>query len=245
MLTVSARNLKNKLPTPQIVFEDDSLLILNKPAGWITNSASTTKDQPVIQSWLTKNYDYEIAKSEEMRSGVVHRLDKPTSGILIIAKTKKAFESLQGQFKERQIQKTYLALVHGKVDPQGEINAPVGRLPWNRRRFGILPGGREAVSFYKTIKTYKYKNNLYSLVEVMPKTGRTHQIRIHLKHINHPIVADDFYAGRKTARDDLKWCPRLFLHAYKINFMHPKKGERVEFEADLPQDLERVLENLV
>lgn len=223
---------------PTIIFEDESILVLDKPSGWITNDASTTTTQPVIQTWLRENFKYPLIGDRERRDGIVHRLDKETSGLLIIAKTISAFENLQSQFKERKVKKTYIALAHGEIEPkEGEISASVGRLPWRRERFGVLPGGREATTDYKVVKTLETKDEKFSLVELYPKTGRTHQIRIHLKFIGHPIVGDYFYAGRKTARDDREWCPRLFLHAGKISFFHPESGKEVKFESKLPQDL--------
>jgi 23S rRNA pseudouridine1911/1915/1917 synthase len=225
---------------PKIIYEDDSLMVIDKPAGWIVNDATTTAHQPTVQSWLSK-MAYPLARSREYRSGIVHRLDKETSGILVVAKTKEAFENLQKQFKERKIQKTYTALVHGKVEPkEGIVEAPVGRLPWRRDRFGVLPGGREAKTDYKVISS----DAGHSLLELFPKTGRTHQIRIHLKYLGHPIVADEFYAGRKTARADRVWCPRLFLHASKIEFIHPTSGKVVSFSSDLPSDLREALSKL-
>ncbi len=222
---------------PRVIYQDDSLLVIDKPAGWIVNEAETTKGQNVLQSWLSK-MDYSLAKSREYRSGIVHRLDKETSGILIVAKIVAAFENLQKQFKERKVQKTYTALAHGKIEPkEGTIEAPVGRLPWRRDRFGVLPGGRQATTLYKVLSYHQQKANSYSLLELYPKTGRTHQIRIHLKYLGHPIVADEFYAGRKTARADRKWCPRLFLHASSIKFSHPVSNKPLEFKSPLPLDL--------
>ena len=223
---------------PTIIFEDESILVLDKPSGWITNDASTTTTQPVLQTWLRENLKYPLVGDRERRDGIVHRLDKETSGLLIVAKTVNAFENLQSQFKERKVKKTYIALAHGEIEPkEGEITASVGRLPWRRERFGVLPGGREAVTQYKVIASYILHATYYSLVELYPKTGRTQQIRIHLKFIGHPIVGDFFYAGRKTAREDRTWCPRLFLHASKISFFHPQSGKEVKFESKLPEDL--------
>ena len=200
----------------------------------------------------------------------MHRLDKETSGILLVAKTKDAFENLQKQFKERQVKKTYIALVHGKVESrEGEINVPVGRLPWNRKRFGVLAEGREAVTKYKVLTLYSVilsasegsngilrhspqndmstngmKNEKLTLLELYPETGRTHQIRVHLKYIGHPIFADPLYAGRKTARNDRKLLARIFLHAAKISFYHPKNEDQLSFESPLPKELNNFLQSL-
>jgi 23S rRNA pseudouridine1911/1915/1917 synthase len=233
------------LREPMIIYEDDALFVVDKPSGWITNSADTTTNQPVLQKWLEENLKYPIVKDQILRSGIVHRLDKETSGVMLVAKTKEAFEKLQAEFKNRIVAKTYIALLHGKVEPViGEIKVTIGRLPWRRDRFGVMPGGRESVSEYKVLKFYPGNNAGHSLVEFYPKTGRTHQIRIHAKYIKHAIVADEFYAGRKTARNDHKWCPRLFLHAASIKFVHPVTGKEVEFKSELPDDLKVVLEKL-
>ena len=217
---------------PKIIFQDDSFFVVDKPSSWITNEASTTTNQPVVQTWMRENFDYPLKGDREARDGIVHRLDKETSGILLVAKTKEAFEDLQAKFKNREVTKSYIALLHGRVErSEGVINVPVGRLPWRRDRFGVLPGGRESETRYKVIKSY----GDYSLVEFFPKTGRTHQIRIHAKHMGHPVVGDEFYAGRKTARADRIWCPRLFLHAASIKF-----GNH-EFHSPLSQDLAAVL----
>lgn len=230
---------------PDIIFEDDSFFVINKPSGWITNDADTTTDQPTVQTWIRNNHKTAVSDSLEYRGGIVHRLDKETSGILLIAKSPHAFTNLQSQFKERKVTKSYIALTHGKLkDPEGVVDAAVGRLPWRRDRFGVLSGGREAVTTYKLIKEYSNETSEFSLVEFFPKTGRTHQIRIHAKYLGNPIVADPFYAGRKTARKDRLWCPRLFLHAAKINFFHPETRDAVNFEAKLPPDLTLALEGL-
>ncbi|MBI3397131.1 RluA family pseudouridine synthase [Candidatus Woesebacteria bacterium] len=229
---------------PSIIFEDEYLLVINKPAGWIVNEASTTKGRPVLQDWLS-GMQYPLAQSREFRSGIVHRLDKETSGVLVVAKTQNAFELLQQQFKEREIQKEYIALVHGRVYPHmGTVEVAVGRLPWKRDRFGVLPGGRESKTDYETRGYYSNGKEEFTLLELKPHTGRTHQIRIHLKYIQNAIVSDDFYAGRKTARNDRKWCPRLFLHALEIRFNHPVTGNLRIFRAELPSDLKGVLSKL-
>lgn len=224
------------MDTPTIIAENSDFFVVNKPSGYITNDADTTTTQPVLQTFMRDNFEYELKGNREYRDGIVHRLDKETSGIILVAKTKEAFEKLQTEFKERRVEKTYIALLHGKIDPpEGEINLTVGRLPYRRDRFGMVAGGRESQTFYKLITFYKGENGGHSLVEFYPKTGRTHQIRIHARYIGHSIVADDFYAGRKTSRNDRKWCPRLFLHASKITIL----GQT--FESKLPEDLEKVL----
>ena len=227
------------MQNPKIIFEDENILVLEKPSGWITDSANTTKNQPVIQEWIAENLQFSI-NNFQFRNGIVHRLDKETSGILLVAKTKESFEDLQRQFKERLVSKTYIALVHGHVEVDGVVNASVGRLPWRKDRFGVLSGGRDAVTRYKVIKYY----NDYTLLELKPETGRTHQIRIHLKYLGFPIVADEFYAGRKTARKDRQWCNRLFLHAGEITFIHPVNKKKVSFNAEMPNDLRQALAKL-
>jgi len=189
---------------------------------------------------------YPLSRNRELRSGIVHRLDKETSGILLIAKSKDVFDELQSQFKERKVNKTYLALVHGKVEPkEGEIKTPVGRLPWNRERFGVLPGGKIAETEYEVLNYFRKGNDQYSYIEFKPKTGRTHQLRIHAKYLGHPIVSDNLYAGRKTVRKDRLWCPRLFLHASAITFTHPFFKKKVVYKSQLPHDLTESLNSLV
>jgi len=233
----------------KIIYEDDSLLILDKPAGITVNNSDTTKNQETVQDWIKRKFsifNFQFSSQEEndfcKRAGIVHRIDKETSGILLVAKTKNAFENLQAQFKDRIVEKTYVALVHGHIDlDEGKINVPVGRLPWNRKRFGVLAGGRQAETNYKVLERF---NKPFTLLEVNPKTGRTHQIRVHLKYFNHPVFADFLYAGRKIARNDRKILPRVFLHAKKISFIHPKTGDRVEFESPLPDELTDVINSL-
>lgn len=230
----------------KVIFEDNDFLVLDKPSGITVNKADTTKDQFTVQdyledkfknnqAWLTADKESDFYK----RAGFVHRIDKETSGILIVAKNPESFTNLQAQFKERNVSKTYIALAHGHVDStEGEIAVPIDRLPWNRQRFGVMAGGKEATTFYKVIKTFVKP---YTLLELNPKTGRTHQIRVHLKYFNHPIFGDELYAGRKTSRDDRKILERVFLHAQKISFSHPKTGERVEFVCPLPYELQSVI----
>lgn len=234
--------------SPDVIHQGKSFLVIDKPSGWVTNDAVSVK-VPTIQKWVRDNVQGSSINNLKFRNGIVHRLDKETSGVLLVAKTAKSFSNLQKQFKKRVVNKSYMALVHGEVgEKKGVVSQPVGRLPWNRERFGVLPGGREASTQYSVsrilYRLYDGKKEFYSLVELKPKTGRTHQIRIHMKHIGHPLVSDEFYAGRKTARADRKWCPRLFLHAGGISFNHPDSGKKVSFESELPKDLKGALEEL-
>ncbi|MBI2613305.1 MAG: RluA family pseudouridine synthase [Candidatus Levybacteria bacterium] len=237
----------------KVIFEDEDLLVLDKPSGMIVNKADTTKDHVTVQDWVEKRFkieDLRIKNNDESdfykRSGIVHRLDKETSGILLVAKTLEAFINLQAQFKERKVQKTYIALAHGEIEPaEGEISVSVGRLPWNRKRFGVIAEGRESTTEYKVLSIKYYvsgkEREPLSLVELKPKTGRTHQIRVHLQYIKHPIFADPLYAGRKTSKRDRKLLPRIFLHASKISFSHPAASEMMSFESPLPEDLNNFL----
>ncbi|MEK7573017.1 MAG: RluA family pseudouridine synthase [Patescibacteria group bacterium] len=241
----------------KIIFEDEELIIIDKPAGVVVNNAESAKGE-TIQEWAEKrlgitNHEVGISNGEQSseeefksRGGVVHRLDKETSGILLIAKNPQSFLALKNQFKERKVEKEYLALSHGEIKPEnGEINAAVGRLPYNRTRFGVLAGGRDASTQYKVL-SIKYfvsngKKEPLSFLKLNPKTGRTHQIRVHLKYINHPIFADPLYAGRKVGREDRKHLSRLFLHASRITFAHPTSLKLLTFESLLPQDLQNFL----
>lgn len=225
-----------------IIYEDNDLLVINKPAGITVNRSETTKEE-TIQDFLDEKLKNPNDESEfSKRSGIVHRLDKETSGILVAAKNPTALEKLKNQFKERETKKTYIALVHGKLKTQGgEINAPVGRLPWNRMRFGVLAGGREALTKYKVVSNLSIDNEPLTLLELEPKTGRTHQIRVHLKHIGHPVFGDPLYGGRKVSKIDRKLLQRVFLHAKKLEFNHPATGEKMSFESKLPEELENAL----
>ena len=241
---------------PKVIFEDREILVLDKPTGMIVNRSDTTVGEKTVQEWVEQKFKVQSSKFKVdegsdfyNRAGIVHRLDKETSGILLVAKTPQAFVNLQAQFKERKVQKTYIALAHGKIEPsEGEINVAVGRLPWNRKRFGVLSGGREAITKYKILDIKYYlsgkEREPLTLLELSPKTGRTHQIRVHLQYIHHPIFADPLYAGRKTSRNDRKLLSRIFLHASKISFFHPRKNDLISFESPLPETLNNFLGGL-
>lgn len=235
---------------PEIVYEDSDLLVINKPSGLVVNRAITVR-QPTLQDWLesylgqTKVED-DQANDFTRRSGIVHRLDKDTSGLLVVAKNLSSFTDLTCQFAKRQVKKTYLALVHGRVQPEAaEITAPIARNPFDREKFGIFPGGREAKTSYRLCSFWQSpRKDELTLVEVSPETGRTHQIRVHFKYAGWPLVSDPVYLGRKRVKQDQVWCPRLFLHAAKIVFHQPPSGGEVEVGCRLPEDLDLVMQGL-
>ncbi|MBI4137344.1 RluA family pseudouridine synthase [Candidatus Roizmanbacteria bacterium] len=242
------------VPAIPILYEDDDVIAIDKPAGLVVNRARSVKGK-TIQDWaenrFTKNDVRFTNSSDESkllfreRSGVVHRIDKETSGILLIAKHPAALEHLLGQFKNREVEKEYVCLAHGEVVPSsGTIQAPLGRLAWRHGLFGVMPGGKHAVTHYTVVKTYTDQKDQYSLLQVKIETGRTHQIRVHLQYIGHPVVGDLFYAGRKRTKKARVWCPRLFLHASRIRFRQPITGDTVEVESTLPEELTGVLSKL-
>lgn len=228
-----------------ILFEDDSLIVIDKPPGLVVNRSDTSGEE-TVQEWAEDKFESCIE-----RAGIVHRLDKETSGCLIVAKTEQAFLELQRQFKAREVRKEYIALVHGRVEPHdGTINVPLARSRYDRQKFAVTPGGRISETRYEVERVFKGQSlqglslSVFSLLRLYPKTGRTHQIRVHLKYFGYPIVADETYAGEDRAREDRTWCPRLFLHAEKISFTHPVTKQRVTIEAPMPNDLSTALRKL-
>lgn len=232
--------------SPEILFENDDLLVVNKPFGMIVNKSDTTHEFYTLQDWAEENVTYQIPNIKEKletdfvkRAGIVHRIDKETSGALIVAKNEESFVALQKQFKDKTVHKMYIALCHGKVTPaEGTIDVPVGRLPWNRKKFGVIAEGRASVTNYKVVAHYTGPNKeVLSLVHAFPETGRTHQIRVHMRYLGFPIFGDPLYAGRKNSRRDRKYLERHFLHAAKISFLNPADGKDLTVEAPLPPEL--------
>jgi 23S rRNA pseudouridine1911/1915/1917 synthase len=226
-----------------IVYEDRDLLVVDKPAGLVVHPAPGHTGGTLVNALLA--YSSELAASGDERSGIVHRLDRDTSGLILVAKSEKVRRALQRQFKERQVHKAYLALLGGHLQPAwGRIEAPLGRDPDHRQRMAVLPGGREAITEYHALEQFAHTSGLaagdYTLVEAEPLTGRTHQIRVHFASIGHPVVGDTVYGRRKHRLP----VPRQFLHARRLGFKHPRTGQRMELEASLPQDLFSVLELL-
>ena len=229
------------------IYEDDFVLVIDKPAGLVVNKAASVKGKS-LQDIVEERGWIKVEGVEDevfvQRSGLAHRLDKETSGVLVIAKQPAALKFLLREFKARQVEKEYLALVHGLVPAKGVIEASIQRHPFNKRKFTVIVGGRESVTAYELVKSYILKDQKLSLVRVRPKTGRTHQIRVHFKYLGFPLVGDVIYGGRKNIQRDKKITPRLFLHASRIGFRHPSSKKWVEYQSSLPSDLEEVLDRL-
>lgn len=218
-----------------IVYEDQVLIVIDKPAGMVIHPAPGHQSGTLVNALLA--HCPELAgDSQDRRPGIVHRLDRDTSGLILVAKNEQIRRALQRQFQARQVHKVYLALLDGYLEAaHGRIEAPLGRDPRHRQRMAVVPGGREAITEYRLLATFAGGD--YSLVEAEPKTGRTHQIRVHFASIGHPVVGDTVYGRRRTSLP----VPRQFLHAQRLGFTHPLTGRPLQFEAPLPDDLAAAL----
>ncbi len=292
----------------EIIFEDEHLIAINKPAMMVVNFSKTSQDHtvqewfasylklgsgavndstfankstqslPAWQALLPEHFPNLYGTPQDIfdqRQGIVHRLDKDTSGILLLAKNPGSLINLLTQFRERQVKKKYLCLVHGQVKlDSGEINLPLARCRVNRHKYAVDIDGRAAITHYRVIKrfppqlmkdlvdyltnwpitinkdliTAKVRQELiryqqgFSLLECLPQTGRTHQIRVHLSYLGHPLVADHTYSGKRRVKLDSWWCPRHFLHAQAIRFSHPATNQQLVLQAPLSQELQLVLD---
>jgi len=222
-----------------IKYEDEDLIVLSKHAGMVVHPAYGHASGTLVNALLA-HANRLSGIGGITRPGIIHRLDKDTSGLMIVAKNDEAHQALSAELKNRRIKRTYLTLVHGRFkEKEGTVDAPIGRSPKFRQKMAVMgTANREAVSHYRVLATY----NDYSLVEVSLETGRTHQIRVHMKYINHPVVGDQLYGTGRSKRD--LGLQRQFLHAYKLEFDHPRTGERLHFEDKLPQDLQEILDKL-
>lgn len=217
-----------------LVYEDDDLLVIDKPAGITVYPAPGHPSHTVINALLAHCPQISAIDSS-LRPGIVHRLDKDTSGLMIVAKNKAAQLNLSAQFNSRRVLKRYLVLVKGRPSPEeGAIEAPIGRHPRDRKRMAVVPQGREARTLYRVVR---YLSG-YTLVEATPQTGRTHQIRVHFSTRGYPVAGDPVYGVR------LPYLGRQFIHAFFLGFRLPSTGEYVEFRSELPAELEQVLERL-
>ena len=237
----------------KILYEDKNILAIDKPSGISVHSDGKRKEE-TISDWFLQNYPKAKNVGEPLgeisRPGIVHRLDKETSGVLLLAKNQKAYEFLKNQFKGRELKKTYIAIVNGWLkDDHGIINKPIGRSPndFRRRLAGRGARGelREAVTEYKVLKKFTLGEK-FTYLEVKPKTGRTHQIRVHLKFLNHPVVCDSLYNPKGICPNELG---RLALHAKSIEFNLPArvgnlKGETIKIESPLPKEFKKFINSI-
>lgn len=218
-----------------IVYEDEDVIVVNKPQGMVVHPSAGHPDHTLVNGLLyhTKN----LADSpESFRPGIVHRIDKDTSGLLMVAKNDRARESLEKQLAEKINKREYLAIVHGNFETKnGVIDAPIGRNPNNRKQMAVNPKGKAAVTHFTVLEQFKN----YSLVKCILETGRTHQIRVHMKYIGHPLAGDPLYGPKKTLAGHGQ-----FLHAKTLGFYQPSTNDWLEFTAPLPTIFEKQLENL-
>lgn len=232
---------------PKILFENADFLLLNKPAGWVTNDAESVS-APTVQQWLRKLpiaqlSNYQLQTDRQKRQGIVHRLDKETSGVLVVAKNVEMLVELQRQFRERLTRKTYVALVHGRLEPsKGEMALPLARSRMNRQKFTVRVDGKMAQTAWQVEQYLEKNGEVFSLLTLFPKTGRTHQLRVHLAHLKHSIVADPLYSPTKKLTADTLWCPRLFLHARELCFEYQSNVQC--FQAELAEELQNMLKTL-
>lgn len=230
----------------RVLYQDEDLLVLDKAAGMAVHPARGTPHSTVLNALL-----HLLGAGPGSRLGLVHRLDKETSGCLVVARTEAALRALQASFKARKVEKTYLALCHGRLPAEGRLDTPYGRHPRERTRFtGRARAGRRAVTAWRVVERF---GEAASLAEVALHTGRTHQIRVHLAEAGHPLLADATYGGRRRearlpaghpARRAAEALGRQALHAWRLAFDHPRTGALATFEAPLPEDLRRALEVL-
>ena len=238
-ITTEAPEVKALELTPvnlnlDIVYEDSDLLVINKPKGLTVHPSGTSDEVTLVHGLLYQVKDLG-AFDDTIRPGIVHRLDKDTSGLLVVAKNKPALLKLQADLKERLVKREYYALVEGRIDPdKGMIEAPIGRHPTKRQSMSVIAGGKDAITHFEVVKRYLEM----TLVKCQLETGRTHQIRVHFHHIGHPVYNDPKYSGKKGEKDG------QFLHAFRLSFLHPKTQAPLQFEIPLPEVFENFLKTL-
>lgn len=217
-----------------IVYEDDDVIVVNKPQGMVVHPAPGHPDHTLVNALLYHSPLSTI--NGTFRPGIVHRIDKDTSGLLMVAKNDLAHQSLAEQLRNKTNKREYLALVYGQIkEDEGTIDAPLGRNPQDRKKQAVVKGGRHAVTHFKVMKRY----DNFTLVKCILETGRTHQIRVHMKYIGHPLVGDPLYGPRKVIGKDGQ-----FLHAALLGFKHPRTGKELVFEAPLPENFQKMLDKL-
>jgi 23S rRNA pseudouridine1911/1915/1917 synthase len=225
-----------------ILYEDDSLLVLNKPTGLVVHPAAGHSSGTLLNALLAHCSDL----ASVPRAGIVHRLDKETTGLMVVAKTLSAQNDLVSQLQERTVSRKYEAVVMGTLTGGGTVNAAIGRHPQQRKKMAVVDvGGKEAITHYRLIQRFGHYTHLRCMLE----TGRTHQIRVHMAHIHHALIGDPYYAGRakipkgasQKLIDGLRGFSRQALHAKRLSLIHPDSGEEVSWEAPLPEDMQQLL----
>ncbi|MBL1228550.1 RluA family pseudouridine synthase [Enterococcus sp. BWB1-3] len=218
-----------------IVYEDKDVAVIDKPQGMVVHPAAGHTNGTLVNALMYHIKDLSSINGV-IRPGIVHRIDKDTSGLLMVAKNDKAHESLAEQLKEKTSVRKYLALVHGEIShDKGEINAPIGRSKTDRKMQAVIETGKPAVTHFQVVERFSG----YTLIELQLETGRTHQIRVHMKYIGYPVAGDPLYGPKKTLKGNGQ-----FLHAKTLGFVHPTTGEYMEFETPLPKVFEKTLEQL-
>lgn len=237
---------ENLLPEPEdiplsILFEDDNLLIINKPEGMVVHPGDGNDHGTVVNALLNKFANFAADFEDKYRPGIVHRLDKDTSGLLLIAKNQESLERLQRMFKNREIKKTYLAIIHGHPKKNADtICQAIGRHPVNRKKMAFVKDGKNAITHFSVIQAGYIDNQPIAFLEVKIETGRTHQIRVHLSGIHLPIIGDKLYGGsRRTPH-----APRQMLHAWELEFKHPFTGIKHKFISPLPADIQFLVDKM-
>ena len=225
------------IPVP-IIYEDKDIIVVNKPKGMVVHPANGNPDGTLVNAVMNKCKDSLSGIGGEIRPGIVHRLDKDTSGAIIVAKNDKAHIALSEQLKNHEVKKTYLALVRGIIkENEATINMPIARSKKDRKKMDVDKDGKEAITHFKVLGRYK---NKYTLLQINLETGRTHQIRVHLSHIGYPIIGDEVYSNGKNEWNVSGQC----LHAWKLEFIHPITGKKISLEAEIPEYLKNIIKEL-
>lgn len=218
-----------------VIYEDDDVAVVYKPEGMVVHPANGNENGTLVNG-LLHEIEFNDSINDVKRPGIVHRIDKDTSGLLMIAKNDLAVKSLEAQLKVHSCNRTYVALVYGEIaEDHGRIIAPIGRDPEDRKKMAVIAGGKDSITNFKVLERFKG----YTLVECRLETGRTHQIRVHMKYIGHPLVGDKVYGPKKVIGEHGQ-----FLHAKTIGFMHPRTGEYLEFSSELPDYFKQMIEEL-
>ena len=231
-------NLKAQDIPLNVIYEDNDIIVVNKPKGLVVHPANGNPDGTLVNAVMNKCKDSLSGIGGEIRPGIVHRLDKDTSGAIIVAKNDKAHIALSEQLKNHEVKKTYLALVRGIIkENEATINMPIARSKKDRKKMDVDKDGKEAITHFKVLGRYK---NKYTLLQINLETGRTHQIRVHLSHIGYPIIGDEVYSNGKNEWNVSGQC----LHAWRLEFNHPITGKKISLEAEIPEYLKNIIKEL-